>query len=231
MPYGGERKDHEWVAKLDARPFLFQKEPGILDFVYAGAMLPKAFKPLEELMKAISAEPQLMANCRIHFIGSGTSPNDPNGFNIKALAQKYDLWEKVFFEYPKRIPYLAVITHLNVADGTFILGSTEAHYTPSKVYQSVLSGKPVFAVLHQESSACNVIKETQSGTVLAFNGEAGLPQISLQFPKKWKQHLCFLKDFDAHNIKQEQFEKYSAKSVTKVLVAALDELILSRKRQ
>ena len=226
MPYGGEQKDHDWVAKLDIQPFLFQKESGILDFVYAGAMLPKAFKPLEELMKIIQTEPQLMRNCRIHFIGSGTSPNDPHGFNIKEMAQKYDLWEKVFFEYPKRIPYLAVITHLNAADGTFILGSTEAHYTPSKVYQSVLSGKPVFAVLHQESSACSVVKETQSGTVLAFKGEEGLPKIGLAFPEKWKSHLTFLKEFDAGQVKQDQFEKYSAKSVTKVLADALNQVVL-----
>jgi hypothetical protein len=226
MPYGGEKRDHEWVIKLNIQPFLFQKEKGVLDFVYAGAMLPKAFKPLKELMQAIKAVPSLMQNCRIHFIGSGTSPNDPNGFNIKELAQKYGLWEKVFFEYPKRIPYLAVITHLNAAAGTFILGSTEAHYTPSKVYQSILSGKPVFAVLHQESSACKVINETQAGTVLAFNGEKGLSQIGIQFPEKWKMHLTFLKGFDAGKIKQDQFEKYSAKSVTKVLADALNDLNL-----
>lgn len=231
MPYGGEKRDHEWVGNLNIQPFLFQKESGVLDFVYAGAMLPKAFKPLEELMQVIQADSALMENCRVHFIGSGTSPNDANGFNIKALAQKYNLWEKVFFEYPKRIPYLAVITHLNAADGTFILGSTEAHYTPSKVYQSVLSGKPVFAILHQESSACKVINETQTGTVLAFNGEEGLTQIGTEFPEKWRQHLAFLKTFDASKIKQDQFEKYSAQSVTKVLANALDQLILSPKSQ
>jgi hypothetical protein len=227
MPYGGEKRDHEWVTKLNIQPFLFKKQAGILDFVYAGAMLPKAFKPLEELMRAMNVVPALMHNCRIHFIGSGTSTNDPKGYNIKELAQKHGLWEKVFFEYPKRIPYLAVITHLNAADGTFILGSTEAHYTPSKVYQSVLSNKPVFAVLHQESSACKVIYETQTVTVLAFNGKEGLSEIGLQFPEKWKRHLDFIKEFDVSKINKDQFEKYSAKSVTKILANALDDLILS----
>lgn len=226
MPYGGEQRDHDWVKKLNIQPFLFVKKEGVLDFVYAGAMLPKAFKPLEEIMKAIKTNPSLMQHCRIHFIGSGTSPNDPTGFNIKSMAQAYGLWNKVFFEYPKRIPYLAVITHLNAADGTFILGSTEAHYTPSKVYQSVLSGKPVFAVLHQESSACAVIQETKAGTVLSFNGERDIQKIADDFPKKWRTHLQFISAFDTENINMDEFDKYSAKNVTKILAEALDKVKL-----
>ncbi len=55
----------------------------------------------------------------------------------------------------------------NAADGVFILGSTEPHYTPSKPYQGVLSGKPILAVLHKESTAVNVIKE--SGVRYSFD--------------------------------------------------------------
>lgn len=225
MPYGGEVKDHACVARLNLDPFLFKKETGVLDFVYAGAMLPKAFKPLEEIMKAMVAQPEVFHNCRIHFIGSGTSPNDQNGYNIKDLAQKYGLWEKIFYEYPKRIAYLEVITHLNAADGTFILGSTEAHYTPSKVYQSVLSEKAVFAVLHQASSACQVIRDTEAGTVLDFDGEEDLSKINTRFVSLWQQHLRFLAQFKPENINKNQFEKYSAKSVTKTLTNALNLII------
>lgn len=224
MPYGGEVKDHECVAALNLKPFLFKKQAGVLDFVYAGAMLPKAFKPLEEIMKAMAAQPEAFQNCRIHFIGSGTSPNDPNGYNIKDLAMRYGLWEKVFFEYPKRIAYLEVITHLNAADGTFILGSTEAHYTPSKVYQSVLSKKAVFAVLHQASSACQVIRDTEAGTVLDFDGEEDLSKINTRFVTLWQQHLRFLEQFKPENINKGQFSKYSAKSVTETLAKALNKI-------
>lgn len=223
MPYGGEVKDHECVNSLNLQPFLFKKEIGVLNFVYAGAMLPKAFKPLEAVMKAILAQPEALHNCRIHFIGSGTSPNDPNGYNIKDLAMKYGLWEKIFFEYPKRISYLEVITHLNAADGTFILGSTEAHYTPSKVYQSVLSEKVVFAVLHQASSACQVIRESETGTVLDFDGVEDLSKINTQFVSLWQQHLLFLEQFKPENINKSQFDKYSAKSVTEILVEHLNK--------
>lgn len=225
MPYGGEKKDHEIIHSLNIKPYLFEKESGILNFVYAGAMLPKAFKPLEEVMKAIVAHPVALKNCRIHFIGSGTSPNDPQGYNIRDLAMKYGLWEKIFFEYPKRISYMEVITHLNAADGTFILGSTEPHYTPSKVYQSVLSGKATFAILHHQSSACEVIKKSKCGTVLEFDGELDLKKIAQSFHSEWKKHLIFLETFAQTSIDQQEFEKYSARSVTAQLANALEKVI------
>ena len=34
-----------------------------------------------------------------------------------------------------------------------VLGSTEPHYTPSKVFQAMLSRRPVFAMLHRDSTA------------------------------------------------------------------------------
>jgi hypothetical protein len=224
MPYGGEAQDHQLVAELGIQAFLFKKQAGVLDFVYAGAMLPKAFEPLEEVMKAISENLNAFLPFRIHFIGSGNSPDDPKGFNIKALALKYGLWQRVFFEYPKRISYLEVISHLNAADGTFILGSTEAHYTPSKVYQSVLSGKAVFAILHEKSSAREVIQTSKTGVVLSFNGQEDVAKIYTTFTSKWMEYHSFLQTFDAAQIDPIAFEPYSAKSVTGLLVQALNKV-------
>jgi hypothetical protein len=227
MPYGGEKRDNDIVQQLGLKPWLFEKLKGRMDFVYAGAMLPKAFIPLEEVMKAISANNDDFKNTHFHFIGSGTSPDDPDGYNIKKMAEKYGLWQTVFFEYPKRIPYMDVLSHLAAADGTFILGSTEAHYTPSKVYQSVLSGKAVFAILHKESSACQVIRQSNAGTVLDFNGEPDVQNISAVFKEKWKKHLQYLKSFSAEKIDQQEFEKYSARNVTSTLVEALNKITSS----
>ncbi|MFT3980967.1 MAG: hypothetical protein QM687_10890 [Ferruginibacter sp.] len=168
IPYGSEASDHTMMKQMNIDPYLFQKKADKVQLVYAGAMLPKAYKPLESIFRAIQANREQFNDVELHFIGSGKSPNDPNGYNIKPLAEKYKLWEAVVFEYPKRIPYLDVLQHLNAADGVFILGSTEAHYTPSKVYQGVLSGKPIFAVLHNGSTGVQVIRESLAGTVLSF---------------------------------------------------------------
>jgi hypothetical protein len=225
MPYGGEKEDHDKVKELKLSPYLFQRKENVIQLVYAGAMLPKAYKPLERIFEVISDNQDAFNNAEFHFIGTGKSPNDLKGYNIKALAEKYGLWEKIVFEYPKRIPYLDALIHLEAADGVFILGSTEPHYTPSKVYQGVLSKKPVLAVLHKASTACSVIRKAGAGIVLNFDGVEGLETISEDFLTRFHQFVNYLQSFDFSKVDQREFEKYSAKHVTGVLADALDKII------
>lgn len=225
MPYGGEKKDHEKVKELGIKPYLFEKKKDKIQLVYAGAMLPKAYTILDKLCKVIQQDVSYFSNLEIHFIGTGKTSLDPNGFNIKPYAEQYGIWQKQIFEYPQRIPYLDVLIHLEGCDGAFIMGSTEPHYTPSKVYQSVLSGKPIFAVLHQQSSACEVIAKSNTGVVLSFNGEPDLMKIEEHFKNEFSNYLSFISTFNSNQVIMEEFEKFSAKSVTKILVDALNKVI------
>lgn len=222
MPYGGELLDHQRMEKLQLQPYLFQKSKK-LQFLYAGAMLPKAYQPLEEIFGAIAENRERFAEVEFHFIGTGKSPNDANGYNVKPLAEKYALWETVVFEYPKRIPYLDVLVHLSAVDAVFILGSTEPHYTPSKSYQAVLSGKPILAVLHSESTAVNVLRESEAGMVLAFDGEKDIKKIYTKWMEVWSRFCSYAQNFDSSSVKKEVFEQYSAKAVTQRLSQLLDE--------
>lgn len=226
MPYGGEKKDHAAVEKLGLKTYLFEKKNDKLLFVYAGAMLPKAYQPLEEIFKAIKDNTGQYSNIEFHFIGTGKSPNDDNSYNIKPLAEKYGIWQTLIFEYPARIPYLDVLIHLNIADAVFVLGSTEPHYTPSKVYQAVLAGKPVLAVLHKGSTAVEVIESSETGLVLSFDGIADLELIRQQFNHTFQEFLLFLKKFDSNNLKSSVFNEYSASFVTQQLAGLLDKAIL-----
>ena len=168
------------IKELKLKPYLFQKNKK-LQFVYAGAMLPKAYGPLEAIFQAIAANNMQFSFVEFHFIGTGKTPGDENGFTVKPLAEKYGLWQQIIFEYPKRIPYLDVLVHLDTADAVFILGSSEPHYTPSKIYQAVLSKKPIFAVLHAKSTGVNIITGSRAGQVLDFDGENDIAIIEKTF--------------------------------------------------
>jgi hypothetical protein len=224
IPYGSEASDHEAVRRLNIKPYLFEINESKVQMVYAGAMLPKAYAPLEKIFLSIQSHPGIFSNVEFHFIGSGKTANDPAGFNIRPLAEQYGLWQKNVFEYPKRIPYLDVLQHLNAADGIFILGSTEAHYTPSKVYQGVLSGKPIFAVLHEQSTAVPVIRESRTGMVLDFKGEDDLDKIPAQFSDLFQAYKNDIPHFDETATDHKAFEKYSAQNITKSLAEILNKL-------
>jgi hypothetical protein len=248
MPYGGEEGDHEFIKKtLDVRHKMLENTdstPAIFKFIYAGALLPKAYKPLEEIFKALqhyakrlndSTTQQIeeifkvlthyakqlndstTQQIQIHFIGTlGT---------IKPLAEKHGLFGKTVFEHPNRMPYLDVLKELEKADGIFILGSTEPHYTPSKVYQAVLSKKPILAILHEESTAVKVLRESNAGIVITMNGEEDIVSLPIRFLEGLKQFQEFQHSFNPNKINKDAFDQYSAKAVTAKLVEKLDEIV------
>jgi len=188
-------------------------------------MLPKAYTVLEKIFESIQNNQQEFENVEFHFIGTGKLPNDAASYNIKPVAEKYSLWQKVVFEYPRRISYLDVLVHLINADGIFILGSTEPHYTPSKVYQGILAGKPILAVLHEKSSAAAIIEEAAAGKILTFDGAGDIASISQNFLISWKQFTNYMASFNPINVNKNAFKKYSAHAVTKELAELLNIII------
>jgi hypothetical protein len=223
MPYGGEKGDHFAVKNLCLKPYLFHKNSK-LQLVYAGAILPKAYPLLEQIFRAFSTSPSVFQNVEFHFIGTGKPSSNIDQFNIRPLAEHYGLWGQLVFEYPQRIPYLDVLIHLESSDGIFILGSTEPHYTPSKTYQAVLSGKPILAVLHEQSSAVEIIRKSRAGVVLSFNDDEGLNSLHKHFTHLFSEFRNDLISFQASQVDHSFFELYSAKSITEKLVRLLDFL-------
>ncbi|MCO5285793.1 MAG: hypothetical protein M9898_05225 [Chitinophagaceae bacterium] len=224
IPYGSEQSDHEAINSIDIRPYLFTKEPEKMKLVYAGAMLPKAYAPLEQIFITLANNKDKFRDVQFHFIGTGKSTTDPYGFNIRPLAERYGLWQSNVYEYPERIPYLDVLVHLNEADGVFILGSTEPHYTPSKVYQAVLSRKPILAILHQASTGVEVIRSSHAGIVLDFDGEQDLEKIRNKFSSVFDEYRNFVKKYDFAEVDHSPFQEYSAERITGVLVSTINKI-------
>lgn len=222
MPYGGEKLDHVAVKELVIKPYLFQNKSKV-QLIYAGAMLPKAYEPLQLFFEVINENPDIFKDIEIHFIGTGKTPNDPVGFNIKPYAEKYGLWEKQVFEYPKRIPYLDVLIHLENSDAVFILGSTEPHYTPSKTYQGVLSEKPIFAMLHTASTAAEILETSKAGIVFKMDPD-NLKEKKQDLLVTFNQFLMFKNNFSSADVNLNKFEQYSAENVTAQLVKLLNEV-------
>jgi hypothetical protein len=69
----------------------------------------------------------------VHFIGTGSSPDDRAGHQVRPRAERMGVGDLVE-EQPQRIGYVDALNHLARSDAVLVLGSTEAHYTPSKVF-------------------------------------------------------------------------------------------------
>jgi hypothetical protein len=222
MPYGNSARDFEIVARRPREPYLFNPTDGAFHMIYAGAMLPKAYRVLDCLFAALALlrteHLDLFSRLRIHFVGTGKSPNDPEGHNILPRAARFGL-TKIVTEHPRRVPYIDVLSHLVKASAILVLGSTEAHYSPSKIYQAVEAKRPIFAFLHAASTAVRVLESSNAGVVISIT-ESGLPE-----PRYLASRLAdFISDpqYDPRQVNWSKFEAYSARESTRKLALALD---------
>ena len=122
-------------------------------------------------------------------------------------------------EHPDRIGYVDTLNHLMQSDAVLVLGSTEPHYTPSKVFQAMMSRRPVFAMLHEESTAVTMIRAAHAGRVTTLTA-AALPE-----PASVAAELAaFVRNpaFDAGAVDRAEFAVFSARESTRALAEALD---------
>jgi hypothetical protein len=125
-------------------------------------------------------------------------------------------------EHPHRIGYVDTLNHLERSGAVLVLGSTERHYTPSKVFQAMLSRRPVFALLHAESTAVDMLRSSGAGRVLALT-ESSLPDPSAIAAEL--RALVEDKSCDPAAVDRSAYEAYSARESTRALALALDRAL------
>ena len=123
-------------------------------------------------------------------------------------------------EHPHRIGYVDTLNHLEQSNAVLVIGSTERHYTPSKVFQGMLSRRPVFALLHEESSAVGMIRTAGAGEVLTLTERVmpGAEAIAASL-----QRIFERPGVSAATVDMASFESYSARESTRALAHALDQ--------
>jgi hypothetical protein len=178
MPLGFTPADIEAAGRHVPTRKVFETGDGRIHLVYAGALLPQAGKILKAFLKAAARlereDPSIRGKLKLHFIGTGRTPDDSRSFRVRPLAEAAGASELVE-EIPERIPYLDVLHALGSAHGVLVVGSAEKHYSPSKAYQAVLSGRPVFGLVHPESPVAGLLEQT-GNVAVCLSAEGGAPE-------------------------------------------------------
>jgi hypothetical protein len=225
MPIGNSERDFALLKESSRETILFKKNDGLFHMVYAGAMLPKAYEVLDRLLESLvllrDKRPECIERLRIHFVGTGKSPSDKDGYNIKPRVQHFGL-DRWVDEHPSRISYVDVLHHLVDASAILVIGSTEPHYTPSKVYQAVQATRPVFALLHEESTAVAVLRESRAGTVVTLRTDR-LPETG----ELAAVLAGFIADqkYSEETVDWSAFDEYSGRNSTRILASAMNEAL------
>lgn len=223
MPYGFSTLDFDSATVAGGVPTFYDANDGLHHLVYAGALLPKAHVVMQCLFQGVArlveTEPAVAARLRLHFIGTGKSPNDREGYNVLPMAAAAGVCDLVD-EHPHRMAYLETLIHLKNAAGILIVGSTEPHYTPSKVYQAVQAKRPVLALLHENSTALRVLEESGAGKAIRLS-ETALPSADAVCAAL--HAFVENKNYAPDRVDWQVFDGFSARESARRMAAALDE--------
>ncbi|WP_251029945.1 MULTISPECIES: glycosyltransferase [unclassified Pedobacter] len=168
--------------------------------------------------KGLELNPIVFKKIRMHFIGTSYAPRGKGEHTILPMAQRFNILPFVH-EQTDRIGFYDSINCLQQADGLLIIGSNQAAYTASKLYPYILAKKPLLAVLHQASSATQIIKDCNAGYHLDIdaNENSAFDQLN-EYLQNVVQKLIPQTNWKA-------FQPYTASAMTKEQVNLFNKVI------
>ena len=165
IPLGGEADDFASLRKSPHANQWFDRNDGNFHLCYVGTLLPLGFETLRAVFRAVAllrdSQPELYQRLRIHFFGTSNQTSGEPPERVMPVAHEFHI-EQIVSEHALRINYLDALTVQVEASAILLMGSSEVHYTASKLYPALLSGRPLLAVYHAESSVTEIMKSVTS---------------------------------------------------------------------
>jgi hypothetical protein len=150
------------------------------NFSYVGTFLPRAVPLVQTLFAALGdlrkGSPRLVERLRLDFLGTSNQPDGAGGHRVHPYAEAAGVGDLVR-ETPARAPFLEALAVLANSDALLLIGSDEAHYTASKIYPGLMSGRPFLSLFHARSSAHAILSAAGGGIALGFDSADELARL------------------------------------------------------
>ena len=171
MPYGAEPDDIEASARLNIEPPDFREGDGALNICFTGALQPKGTALLRAVLGALrelrGSGSALGGRVRLRCYGTSNLTWGSGRYGVVPIAREFGLSD-IVSEIPERVPYLQAMAVLRACDIVLVMGSIDPYYHASKLYPALVSGRPILAICHAESSVRTVMDETSAGICVTF---------------------------------------------------------------
>jgi hypothetical protein len=173
IPYGVEPSDFEYLAAHPRKNPIFDRNDGYFHISSVGrggvdqfAILRALF---ETVRRALQEDPQRYERIRFHFVGTNYAANaGPEHRLVLPLAAEYGLLDRVS-EQPARMAYLQALQVMLESHALLTVGSEEAHYTASKIFPYLFSGRPLLALFHETSNVLDTLRKARAGLTVSFS--------------------------------------------------------------
>jgi hypothetical protein len=162
IPLGFDERDLEALQRAPRANSWFDDQDGLVHVCYVGTVLPKGFDVLRTVLAALArlreCAPLSYARLRVHFVGTSNQRVASAEPRVLPAAREAGV-EDIISEAPPWLDYLDALNVQMRADALLLLGSSERHYTPSKVFPAILARRPILAFYHHESSVVDVLRQ------------------------------------------------------------------------
>ena len=149
-------------------------DDGRVNICYTGTLLPLGVETLRAVLRgarvAIEREPAIAGRLRFHFFGTS---NQTQGRDERVMPHARELGvDTLVREHPARLDYFDALAVLRQASALLLMGSSEPHYTPSKVFPALLANRPLLALYHEQSTVIPMLRAaapSPAARIVTFN--------------------------------------------------------------
>ena len=221
IPFGCSVNDFELVKSKGISPEIITRHANKIKVVYMGAVT-KYFLPI---IKAFftAFNNTVLDKEQYHFFFIGTNYTSGTTYNlVEELANEMNM-QQLVTEVPRRISYFSAIATLLHSDILFIPGSMDMDYNASKVYNNILTQRPIFSVFNERSLVKEIIEKAEAGIVVAVEGNETEKELTALIT----QNMNSFQSLHARSMKLDMkyFDQFTAKNKTKEQVAFFNEVI------
>ena len=158
--------------KMADSPPLLPTTP-TLKIAYAGRLGPDMLPALDTLFAGLAGCQSATRPIEIFFYGTSYAPTEKAVSTTTALARKHGISHLVH-ERASRVGYLDALRLTLECDLALLLGSEDKAYSPSKIYPTLLSGRPALAVAPKNSVLERKIAELGGVELITFGAGKSL---------------------------------------------------------
>ena len=190
IPIGGDPDDFLISRKLALTNRAIGLDRSRVNICYVGTFLPRAGPIVRALFQAAAMlkqdRPDVAAKLRFVFVGTSNQPPgyaaDTSGHRVLPIAAEVGV-EDMVEEHAARVPFAEALTLNANASGLVLLGSDEPHYTASKIYPALMSGRPFISLFHAQSSSHYILARSGGGATFAFTDPSQLSSLTPEIEK------------------------------------------------
>ena len=161
IPLGGEAADFDHLRHRPRPNPYFDPRDGRIHLCCVGTLAPLGVDTLRAVLRAVALlrdrRPDLYGRLQLHFVGTSSQASRGAPARVVAIARELGVGDRVAEVVP-RVDYLDALMVLAQATAILMIGSSEPHYTASRLYPVLLAERPVLAVFHEESSVVEILR-------------------------------------------------------------------------